>query len=115
MGILNSLNETSDKAVELGDLYSRKTQEYYKLKVFQQLMLSASMFGKIMIIGGLSFIGLIFLLVSGTIILAQELNSLFLACLFMGALFFAIALFAYLLRSRIEKYIVKKSSKNFFD
>ena len=46
MSVLESLNETSNKAVNLGEEYLTKTQEYYELKVFQQLTATVVMFCK---------------------------------------------------------------------
>lgn len=115
MGVLQSLNETSDKAVDYGQLYYTKTQEYYKLKVFQQLVLGTSLFSKIILIGSFVLIGLVFVSVGATIALAQALNNPVLACLVFGGAFFSIALIFYLSRAKINTFIIKKTSKNFFD
>ena len=115
MSVLKSLNQTSEKAVDIGEQYYKKTQEYYKLKVFQQLTLTVSMFCKITIIGGLLFMSLIFFAVSGTIALAEVLNNTILACIIIGLSLVLLAGVAYLIRAKIETFIIKKTGKNFFD
>ena len=115
MGVIKSLNQTSDKAVDIGETYYRKTLEYYKLKIFQQLTQTIGLFCKLMLIGSLTFLGIIFLSVSGTIALSNLLNNTILACLIIGAVLFCFALIIYVLRSKIDTYIITKSSENFFD
>ncbi len=60
MGVIDSLNETSDKAVDIGETYYRKTREYYKLKIFQQLTQTMGLFCKMILIGSFVFIGFVF-------------------------------------------------------
>ncbi|MBQ4915950.1 hypothetical protein J8L85_15955 [Maribacter sp. MMG018] len=114
MGVFNSLNETSNKAVDLSEQFYQKTQEYYKLKVFHQLSLTTGMFCKMAILGSLGFLGLLFFSVAGTIFLGEILDSLVLSCLIIGALFFVIVTILYKTRKRIDNFIVKKLSAKFF-
>lgn len=115
MGVIKSLNKTSEEAIDLGQSYVKKSQEYYKLKVFQQLTCTVSMFCKIAVIGSLMFLGIIFFAVGGTIALAQELNNTILACVIIAGVLCLMAFIAYLLRSKIEAFIIKITAKNFFD
>ena len=75
MGIIDSLNDTSNKAVDVGETYYKKTQEYYRLKVFQQLTMTTGMLLKIAVIGGLAFLALIFLTVAGILFLGNKLED----------------------------------------
>ena len=115
MSVLKSLNQTSEKAVDIGEQYYKKTQEYYKLKVFQQLTLTISMFCKIALMGSLFLMALIFFAIGGTIALADILNNTILACVLIGLILVLLALIVYLLRAKIESFIIKKTAKNFFD
>ncbi|CAN0590876.1 unnamed protein product, partial [Ectocarpus sp. 12 AP-2014] len=51
MGVIDSLNETSNKAIDVGEVYYKKTQEYYRLKVFQQLTMTTGMLLKTAVFG----------------------------------------------------------------
>lgn len=115
MSVLKSLNQTSEKAVDIGEQYYKKTQEYYKLKVFQQLTLTISMFCKIALLGSLLLLSLIFFAVSGTIALADLLDNAILACAIIAFSLFTLAGVVYMLRKKVETFIIKKTAKNFFD
>ena len=114
MGIIDSLNETSNKAIDVGEVYYKKTQEYYRLKVFQQLTMTTGMLLKMAVIGGLAFLALIFLTVAGIIYLGNILESMVAACLIAGALFIVLLIIAYIFRRKIDNMLVKKLSVKFF-
>ena len=114
MGIIDSLNETSNKAIDVGEVYYKKTQEYYRLKVFQQLTMTTGMLLKMAVIGGLAFLALIFLTVAGIIYLGNILESMVGACLIAGALFIVLLIIAYIFRKKIDNMLVKKLSVKFF-
>ncbi len=115
MGVINAINETSNKAYDSGEAYVKASQEYYKLKAFQQLARAFSFLSKLAIIGGLLFLGLIFLTVSASIWLGQLIGSTVLACLLMAGILFLFTGIGYLLRGKIDTNIIKKMSKDFFD
>ncbi|MEH6512346.1 phage holin family protein [Maribacter arcticus] len=114
MGIIDSLNETSNKAIDVGEVYYKKTQEYYRLKVFQQMTMTTGMLLKMAVIGGLGFLALIFLTVAGIIYLGNILESMVGACLIAGALFIVLLIVAYIFRRKIDNMLVKKLSVKFF-
>lgn len=115
MGIFESLNQTSDKAFDLGEYYSKKTLEYYKLKVFQQLVTSSGMFCKIVLIGGFLFLSLMFLTVSGTLALGQLIGDMIISCLVIAVLLLLAGGLIYRFRSRIDSLVIKKLEKQFFE
>jgi uncharacterized protein YqhQ len=115
MGVIDSLNETSNKAIDVGEVYYKKTQEYYRLKVFQQLTMTTGMLLKMAVIGGLAFLALIFITVAGVVFLANILESMVGACLIAGALFIVLLILAYIFRGKIDNMLVKKLSVKFFN
>ena len=115
MGVFESLNNTSNKAVDVSEQFYRKTQEYYKLKVFHQLALTTGMFCKMAIFGSLAFLGILFLTVGGTIFLGEVLGSMIYSCLLMGLLFLIIVFVLYFFRNKIDNLIVRKLSSKFFN
>lgn len=115
MSVLESLDQTSTKAVNLGEEYVKKTQEYYELKIFQQLTATTSMFCKAAILGSLSFLILNLLIVAGTMALGHLIGSMVYACLINAGILCAIGVIVYVLRSRIEAMIIRTMSKQFFN
>ena len=115
MGVIESLNETSNKAIDVGEVYYKKTQEYYRLKVFQQLTMTTGMLLKMAVMGGLAFLALMFITVSGVVFLANIIESMVGACLIAGALFLVLLVLAYVFRSKIDSMLVRKLSDKFFN
>ncbi|ASV30779.1 hypothetical protein [Maribacter cobaltidurans] len=115
MGVFESLNDTSNKAVDISEQFYRKTQEYYKLKVFHQLASTTGMFCKMAILGSLAFLGILFLTVGATIYLGEVLGSMIYSCLIMGLFFFVIVMVLFTFRNRIDNLIVRKLSRKFFN
>jgi len=115
MSVLESLNETSNKAVDSGQQLYEKTVEYYKLKLFQQLAMTTGVLGKLFLIGSILLLALIFFMVAGVIYIGAILNSISLACVMVGSLLILIALILYKMRKKIDNAVVKKLSLKFFD
>lgn len=113
--ILESINNTSDKAVDIGEKYIKDTQEYYKLKVFQQLSVSLSMVAKVLAIGGLLFIGLIFMAFALAFALGELVGNVALGYVIVGAIFLLLSGLVYVKRSFINHKIISKLSTRFFD
>lgn len=113
--ILESLNENTSKAMESAEAYSKATLKYLKLKTFEQLASSASFISKFMLLGGLLLIAILFLATSGAIVLGNLLNSMALGCLITGGLFLLIAVVVYSLRGTIDRKVIQRMSKKFFD
>ena len=115
MGIIDSLNDTSNKAFVVGETYYKKTREYYSLKVFQQLTMTTGLLLKIAVIGGLSFLALIFLSVAGVLYLGTVLGSMVHACLLAGGLFILLVWIAYVCRKQIDNKMIRTLSAKFFN
>jgi hypothetical protein len=115
MNIFESINESTTNVVKSGEDYIKRTEAYYKLKVFQQLSLSFSLLVKIALVGGFLFLGLVFLAIAGAIALGNLLGSISLGILIVGLIILLFGLMAYALRKRIDKTILNKFSKSFFD
>ncbi len=113
--IFESINNTSDKAVDIGEKYLKDTQEYYRLKIFQQLTVTVSMIAKVLVIGGLLFIGLIFLAVAAALAIGELVGNTALGYVIVSVAFFIIGLIVYLKRSFINHKIISKFSPKFFN
>ena len=115
MNILESIKETSGKMADAGETYVKKTEEYYKLKVFQQITVSISFVTKGLIIGGVLFLALFFLAFSLAFAIGKWLDSLALGYLIIAALFLIITVILYYNRRVINKKIIQALSSKFFD
>ena len=115
MSVIESLNDTSNKAVDTSQQLYEKTREYYKLKIFQQLAMTTGMFGKMFLIGSLLLLAMIFFMVAGIIYLGQVLGSIALSCVVMGMLLLIVAAITFKVRKKIDNAVVKKLSLKFFD
>lgn len=115
MAILDSINNATNRAVEVGEDYIKSSQEYYTLKIFQQLSYSFSTLYKIIIIGSFLLLGVIFITISGALYLGEYLNSMPLGCLIVGGLLFIVAGIVYLLRKNIDKSVIQKVGNKFFN
>lgn len=115
MGVFDSLSQTSHKAVDVGEEYVLKTQEYYKLKVFQQLTSTIGVFCKLAIMGGLLLLGITLLAVAGTIALGQLIGNMVFACLIIALFLFVLVGLIYRFRARIDTMIIQKTAKHYFD
>lgn len=115
MSVIESLNETSNKAIDVGEEFYRKTKAFYKLKIFQQLASTTGMLCKILVVGSLAFLGFLFFIIALTVYLAEVLESSILACVTIGSLLIVISVILYLMRKKIDNLIVSKLSTNFFE
>ncbi|MEO5788026.1 MAG: phage holin family protein [Gelidibacter sp.] len=114
MSIFESINNTSNKATDIGERYIDKSFEYFKLKIFQQLTYTISMIGKALIIGAVLFIGLILLSVSAAIAIGDALQNVALGYLIMGGVFMIIGLIIYKVRYVVDAKIIEKIQIKFF-
>jgi hypothetical protein len=115
MGVIDSINKTTDKIADSGGNYLKKSEEYYKLKVFQQLTISISVVAKVLIIGGLLFSALFFMAFAVALAIGDWLDNLALGYLIIGVLFVILVIIAYLKRNVINRKVVQALSNKFFD
>jgi hypothetical protein len=115
MGIIEALDTNSSEAASKGKEYIKLTKEYYELKVFQQLAIVFSIGCKALIYGILSTLGLIFLAITSAVSLNAYFEDASIGYFIVGLSFFGLIALTFLIRKRIEKFIILKLSKNYFD
>lgn len=115
MSVFDSINETSNNAIDAGEKYLKSSQEYYKLKIFQQLSVSISLVFKAVIIGGLCIVGLTFLAIALAFFIGALLEDYALGFVVVGLLFFIVALLCYYYRKHISNLVVRNLSDKFFE
>lgn len=115
MSVFEHINQTSSQAVDKGEEYLKKSHEYYRLKIFQQLTSTVSLLVKAVAVGAFVLVGLLFLSISLAIAIGNALDSVSLGYLIVGGLFVIISVLIYLFRSSINNKVIVSLSKTFFD
>jgi len=115
MEVIDKINKTTNKGADLSKKYIETSLELGKLKIFQLVTVSISTIVKMFLIGGFISIGLIFLAFAFAIFLGNYLNNISLGYLIVGLFFFIISLIIFFLRKKIDKKIIRKMSKIFFE
>ena len=95
--------------------YLENSEEYTKLKIFKVLMKFVTIFAQIFLIGALILLALVLLSWAVSNALNQTLDSPYMGFLIVGAGYLLIAFVCYILRDRINKPILRKFSKHYFD
>ena len=115
MNIFESIKETSEKLTGAGETYFKKSQEYYTLKVFQQLSISISLVTKVLVIGGLLFIAILFLALALAMLIGESLENVALGYVITAISFLLITGVIYLKRHHINNKVVRSLSTKFFN
>ncbi len=115
MNIFESVNDATGKMSDAGETYIKKTQEYFTLKVFQQLTISISLVAKAIIIGGMLFIALIFLAFAAAMAIGNWLQDGALGFVIVAGIFLIATAIIYFSRHHINNKIIKTFSSKFFD
>lgn len=114
MSIFDDVNQTTNKASDIGERYVKTTHQYFRLKVFQQLTLSLSMIVKAVLIGAMLFVGLLFFSVALVVELSSVYESLITGCIIVGFGYLLLAIVIYLLKSKINKFLIRKVGSKYF-
>ncbi|WP_299046961.1 phage holin family protein [uncultured Polaribacter sp.] len=115
MSIIDKINESSDSAVDTGKKFVKTSLEYYKLKVFKTLTKSLTTVVKLVAVGGLLMMGIVFLSVSVAIALGNHIESISLGFLYVGLFYMIISVMMFFISKKVDQKIIKNLSKKFFD
>lgn len=111
MQLLNSIEQKTDKAQDLGEKYLKDTSEYYRL---QFLLKSSKLLGftaKLAIAGGLVVFSVLFLCIAGALYIGELLESYIQGFLIMGGIIFLFLFSTLLLGKSINNFMIRKLSK----
>lgn len=104
---------TSESPAEVGKKYVEKTIHYYKLKLLKSITEDVSSLIKIVLVGLLSTIILIFLSISLAIYLGNLLSNNAIGYLIVSGIYLIILLLIVAIRKKIEKRVLLKMNKYF--
>lgn len=114
MSLYDSINKSSDSATDIGKKYVKDTISYAKLKTFLLTTSSISTVTKLVLIGGLLTLGILFMSVALVIELGDYFESISLGLLLVGGIYILLGLCVFLVRKTIDKKIIKGLSVKFF-
>ncbi|OBQ55889.1 hypothetical protein JJL45_06355 [Tamlana sp. s12] len=115
MGLIDAINETNNKAVNLGGRYAESSYKYYRLKVFKHFSMSVSLMLKVLFIGCLCGIFAILSAVSLALYIGEVIESYPLGFIIVALGFMVLSILAFLFRRVINHLVVRKLSEFFFD
>lgn len=115
MSVFENLNNTTEKAVNIGEEYIKSTHQYFRLKIFQQLTYSISIVVKLFAVGSFVIISLFFLAIASAIALGELLGNNFYGYLIVGGVFLLFGFITFIMRKFLEKIVINTLSKKFFD
>tara|TARA_R110002073_G_scaffold25862_1_gene85418 strand:+ start:563 stop:910 length:348 start_codon:yes stop_codon:yes gene_type:complete len=115
MGLFDSISATNDKATDVSERYIKTSYKYFKLKIFQQLSISEGMVFKAIVIGSLAFMSVFLSAIALALYIGEIKSNYPLGFLMVGIIFLILSVIAYYFKSFINRKIVKKLSKKYFN
>ncbi|WP_282050529.1 phage holin family protein [Maribacter aquivivus] len=107
-------NDLMGLKTEMGS-YLEHSDEYYRLKIFKVLSKNATGILKLFLIGISSLFALLFLSFAACLWLSELMNSYFIGFIIVAGFYILIAIMLYIFREQLNKPVLKKLSKYYFD
>ncbi len=95
--------------------YLDSSREYYKLRAFKFIMQGVAAFTKVLLIGTVALLTLLFLSFAAAYGLGILIGNLFYGFLIIGLFYLLVGIVLYLLRQKLNKPILAKFSDFYFD
>jgi hypothetical protein len=95
--------------------YVGSNMEYYQLKSFKVLMKSITSLTKILLLGAVILVTILMLSFAASYGIGQALGSTYYGFLVVGLFFLLISFIVYLLRNKLDKPLLRKFSKFYFE
>ncbi|WP_127136038.1 phage holin family protein [Flagellimonas oceanensis] len=95
--------------------YVKNSLDFYRLQSFRSMMKGITMATKVLLIGGVVSIALLFLSLSAAFWFGNMLDNTAQGFLIVGGFYVLVGIILFLMRRKIEKPLLKKFSKFYFD
>lgn len=95
--------------------YLENSEEYLQLKVFKILMTYVTSFTQILLVGVISVLAFFVLSIGASLAINEGVDSYYLGFVIIGAVYVLIALLCYFFRNSLNRPLLRKFSKNYFD
>ncbi|MGJ8716250.1 MAG: phage holin family protein [Maribacter stanieri] len=107
-------NDLMGLKTEVGS-YIEHSDEYYRLKIFKVLSKNVTGLLKCILIGVSSLFALLFVSFAACLWLSEVMNSYFSGFILVAGFYILIAILLYLFREQLNRPVLKKLSKYYFD
>ena len=95
--------------------YLENSEEYLKLKVFKVIMGMVTLASQIVLMVIIALLALIILSFAASYAIGKALNDDYLGFVIVGGFYVLIGIICYVFRNRLNKPLIKKFSKRYFD
>lgn len=95
--------------------YIDRSIRYYELRGFKILMIGITSFTKAIILGAILLIAILLFSFAASFAIGQMLGNIYYGFLITGLFYLVIGILFYLFRKNVDKLLLKKFSKNYFD
>lgn len=95
--------------------YLETSEEYLQLKVFKILMHSVTNLAQIALVGTLVVLALVLLSLGASLAINEKMNSFYIGFVIVGLVYVLIAVLCYFFREKLDKPLLRKFSKHYFD
>ncbi|MCL5129150.1 hypothetical protein [Algibacter sp. L4_22] len=95
--------------------YIETNKAYYKLKVFKILIGSITTITHSLLIGAIVFLAIFMISLGISMLISEAIGNLYSGFLIVGAFYLVVAIGCYIFRSRLNRPLIKKFSKHYFD
>jgi hypothetical protein len=95
--------------------YVEHSLEYAKLKSFKISMVLVTYFAKVVLVGVITILSLLFLSLAASFVLGEAFNNQLYGYLVVGLVYLILALIGFAFRERLNKPILRMFSKYYFD
>ncbi len=109
------IKEQITQAEDSAKSYVSKSIDFYRLKSFKSMMQGITVGAKAILIGSMVAMALLFLSISAAFWIGESLESNAAGFLSVGSFYVLIGILIYAFRQRLEKPLLEKFSKFYFD
>ncbi|WP_158976438.1 hypothetical protein [Cellulophaga sp. L1A9] len=95
--------------------YIETSEEFYKLKIFKILMGSVTMISQSLVLGAIVFLALLMVSFGIAFAINEAMGNFYAGFLILGAFYMLVALACYIFRTILNRPILRKFSKYYFD
>ncbi|RIV44641.1 MULTISPECIES: hypothetical protein [Flagellimonas] len=109
------IKEQFSEAEHSAKSYVNNSIDFYRLKSFKSMMQGITMGAKVILIGSMVAMALLFLSISAAFWIGSSLDSNALGFLLVGGFYVLIGIIIFVFRQRLERPLLEKFSKFYFD
>ena len=95
--------------------YLENSEEYFKLRIFKALMRAVTSFTHILLVGAIVFLALFFLSWALSKGISTALGNDYYGFIIVGGSYVIIAILCYLFREKLDRPLLRKFSKYYFE